>query len=703
MRRPLALIGLTTMLVLTVCFYADLVWLNWLLGLSLAGLAVSLAVKELRKKPEFTAFFAVVLISVIGFTMFTEFYVKPIQTEFDGKNAEVTAVLLDEPENYKGKSFYTVKTKEVNGESKSIRLMLRTQYEVRCEVGDTLKFTAELESADYGKNLADKIYINAYTYENVEVTPAEQRPVYFYFVKLRQNIRGALYSELDKDTADLASAVLLGDNNFSEETYEVLRRAGLTHMVVVSGLHLSIITMLYSKSIGRLAKNKYINALITVLIVLFFLCLTGFGKSSIRAAIMLFVLIASKLFKREGDSLNSLGFAAILLCINPYIVGDVGVLLSFSATFGIVVFGKPLYEFLTKKLKPTYESDHKCINKFLRFIASLFATTFTAVMCTLPVNVLFFGRVSLVQIFANLIVIPLVQWFMLFSALCAVPSYISVPFLKDLFSYIADFIGKAMLYVAKFFASFPMAYVKADYDFVILWMLAVIILFATAYFIRRNGKGLHLICIVMGVLILISGSLGHILYSQNKLTVYITPSRNGQSIVLSSKDGNVLINSTDNIYTLTETQRVLEGIYTENQLMVIPAEIKGYSDYGMFDYKEVLMYDKIREQDCQVMLWDKALLSVFERNTKVYCYLEFADTTLLILPDSGDAQDIPKEMKTADVLIASGLIDNMELLSFKTLISNGNEFTSLAVIDYFKGRDINSVSVSDTVNFDIVG
>lgn len=707
MRRPLALIGLTTMLVLTVCFYADLVWLNWLLGLSLAGLVVSLAVKGLRKKPEFPAFFAVVLISVIGFTMFTEFYVKPIQTEFDGKNAEVTAVLLDEPENYKGKSFYTVKTKEVNGESKSIRLMLRTQYEVRCEVGDTLKFTAELESADYGKNLADKIYINAYTYENVEVTPAEQRPVYFYFVKLRQNIRGALYSELDKDTADLASAVLIGDNNFSDETYEVLRRAGLTHMVVVSGLHLSIITMLYSKSIGRLAKNKYINALITVLIVLFFLCLTGFGKSSIRAAIMLFVLIASKLFKREGDSINSLGFAAILLCINPYIVGDVGVLLSFSATFGILVFSPPLERFFSRNLVYKEYCKKKklndMINKVPRNVNVSLATVISAVVSTLPVNVLFFGRVSLVQIFANLIVIPLVQWFMLFSALCAVPSYISVPFLKDLFSYIADFIGKAMLYVAKFFASFPMAYVKADYDFVILWMLAVIILFATAYFIRRNGKGLHLICIVMSVLIFISGSLGHILYSQNKLTVYITPSRNGQSIVLSSKDGNVLINSTDNIYTLTETQRILEGIYTENQLMVIPAEIKENSDYGLFDYKEVLMYDKIREQDCQVILWDKALLSVFERNKKVYCYLEFADTTLLILPDSGNAQDIPKENRSADVLIASGLIDNMELLSFKTLISNGNEFTSLAVIDYFKGRDINSVSVSDTVNFDIVG
>jgi len=112
----------------------------------------------------------------------------------------------------------------------------------------------------------------------------------------------------------------------------------------------------------------------------------------------IYELIASKLFKREGDSLNFLGFAALLLCLcNPYVVGDVGVLLSFSATFGIVVFSKPLYEFITKRLKPVRESYYKRINKRLRFFASSFATTFTAVMCTVPVNVLFFGKISLVK------------------------------------------------------------------------------------------------------------------------------------------------------------------------------------------------------------------------------------------------------------------------------------------------------------------
>lgn len=703
MKRPLALIGLTSMLVLTVCFYANFAVVNWIFGLSVAGLIISLVIRKLRKKPELMVFFAVVLVAVTAFNMFSQFYVKPLQNTFCGKNAEVTATLLEEPEANGSSYYYTLKTKTIDGKNKSLKLMLQSSTEIYCDVGDTLNFTAELERVDYGKNLADKIYLRAYTEDKAVVYAAEYKPVNYYIVKLRQSIRHILYTELQPETADLSAAVLLGDSNFSVDTYDNLRKAGLTHIVVVSGLHLSIITFVYARTLGKFFKNKYVNALATLLLVLFFLTLTGFGKSSIRAAIMLAVLIVSKLFKREGDSLNSLGFASILLCLNPYVVGDIGILLSFSATFGIVVFSVPLYEFLTKRLEPEYKSKHKQINKSVRFLAEQFAVTVSAVLCTLPINVLFFGRVSLVQLFANLLVAPMVKWFMIASVLCICSNYLCLPIFAYFFSFAADFISKVMLYLAKLFASIPMAYVKADYGFVMLWIAAVIILFAFAYFIRRNGKGLHTICIIMSLLILAAGVLAHTISSHNKLTVYITPSKHGQSIVLSGKDGNILLCSTDYPYALSDTAMLLEDIYTEKQLAVIAEENNEDLPAALFDYKEVLMYDNICKNNCRISLWDKGTMYVFVSNGRVYIYLSYADTTVLILPDSGNVRDIPEDLRCPDVLISSGIIDNMELLSFKTLISNGNGFRMSAVTDFFRNRDINAVKVSDTVNFDIVG
>lgn len=712
MKRPLALIGLTAMLVLAVCFYADTKVLYLIMALAFLGLMVSLAIKKLRKTVSLTAFFATILVSVTFFTLFSQLYVKPLQREFDGETAVVAATLREEAEAKGGSYYYTLRTDSISGEPVKMKLSLYSKYALNCEVGDNLTFTAELKSTDYGKYMADRLYLRAYIYDpaDVEINEAHSKPFYYYIVKLREGIRTALYAKLDYDTAAFSSAILLGDNSgFTSEIYEDFRRAGLTHIVVVSGLHLAIITMLYRRLFAVLIKNKYINALCTVLLVLFFLALTGFGKSSIRAAVMFFVLILSELFNREGDSLNSLGLAAILLCAgNPYIAGDVGVLLSFSATLGIVAFSTPVERFLTKGLLSLEESWYRRTNKFLRYLAALFSTTAVATAATLPVNVLFFGRVSLVQILTNMFALPLVQYFLLSSALCAVFFYIPIPFAVDFCVFFAEVFGKAILFIAKFFASFSMAYVKADYGFAAFWIFSGIALFSLAYMLRRKGKGLHALCVVMSILVLLSGAIGHLLVSQNTVTLYVAPAKNGQNIIIDSKDGNVLVSTADDNSSKENIFDTLDFIYTENQLMLADANNGSAAEsskdiLSLFDYKEVLMYDTDIKGDCTLKLWDKATLSTFEHEGEVYLYLVCNNTSVLILPSSGDAEDIPEDMRNPDVLITSGMLANMELLSFDTLISNGTSFKQAAVIDYYRHRSGEKISASKTITFDIVG
>lgn len=710
MKRPLALIGLTFMLVLTVCFYADFTIVQWLSVFSLVGLLVSVAVRKLRKTVSLPAVFAVSIVAVLVFTLYSQLYVKPIQQKYSGVKALVNATVAEEPQQAGGSYYYTLKTNYINGENVKLKLSLFSNSPINCDVGDSLTFTSELASTDYGIYLSDKVYLRAFTYDGAEVKKADVRPMYYYIVSLRQSIRTALYAQLDYDTAAFATAVLLGDDaGFTEETAESLRHAGLTHIVVVSGLHLAILTMIYTKIFGGLIKNKFVNAACTVLIILFFLCLTGFGKSSIRAAIMLFVLISARLFNREGDSLNSLGLAAILLCtFNPYVVGDVGVLLSFSATFGIVVFSTPLESFLTKRLSPLENSNHKLINRSFRFTSALFSTTVTAVFATLPVNIMFFGKVSLVQIISNLLVLPFVQYFMLFSAFGVIFYYLPIPLVADFFALLAELVGKLILGIAKLLASFPMAYVKADFRFVVFWVFASIALIAFAYALSKKGRGLNLLCITMSIAVLASGASGHMIASRNRLTVYIAPSKYGQGVILAGKDGNAVLSVPDDNYATEKLTSVLDDIYTENQLMIVDFNSKSACNnseiiLSEFDYEQVLMYDKNSNKDYTVTLWDKATFDVFEVNENVYMYLVSADTSMLILPSSGDVLEIPQDLRSPDVLVTSGIIDNMELLSFTTLIANGNSFKQSAVLDFYRSREGVKLAAADTVNFDIEG
>lgn len=732
MKRPLALIGLTAMLVLAVCFYADFKVSLWIAALAFVGFIASLVIKRLRKLISPSVFFATVIVAVVVFNMFSLLYVNPLWQSYNkDEESKIEAILCEEGSYDGSKYFYELKVLSVDGEKADFKMMLSSKDAIMCKVGDRLSFSAILNDTTYGKYLANRCYFSAYVYYEsvVEVTSAETRPLYYYAVELRDKIRSAFYQELDFDVAALSNAVLLGDNSgFSEEISKNIRYAGLSHVTVVSGLHLSVITMLWTKVFGKLFKNKYADAAVTLVLVFFFLSLTGFGKSSIRAAIMLFVLILSRIFNREGDSLNSLGLAAILLTItNLYVVGDVGVLLSFSATFGIVAFSTPLENFLTKGLAPVDESVHPFINKALRKIAALFSTTFTAAVATLPVTIIFFGRVSLVQIISNLVILPFVQWFMLAAAVTAVLHFIPyIGMLTDVVAFIANLIGKAMLSLTELFASIPMAYVKADYDFVIFWLCSSLGLFLLIYFLRRKGRGLNIICGILSLLILIAGALGHALAYRNTLSLYVTPAHGGQSVILSSKDGNAVLACSGEIYNSDKMIDILETVYSENQLMIISSIDNTASENAedileVFDYSGILMYDtddssehaeNIRAssenltetyEDCTVNLWGKGTLSLLKRQGSVYMYLSSGSTTVLILPTAGDVSVLPEDMRSPDVLITSGMLTNMELLSFETLISNGDSLEQSAVIDFYRNREGTKVAVSDTITFDIVG
>lgn len=730
MRRPLALIGLTSMFVLAVCFYLEPVVQIVTSAVAVLGLILSVLIKKIRKEISPVVFFATILLSVTFFNMFSQFAVKPVQEKYCDEVHEISATLMEEPEKSGVSSYcdYKLRVKEVDGEKARFNLMLKYRYEIPCNVGDRFEFEAELSGATYEKYYADRVYVSAYIFSEdaLTVTKCEELPFYGYVVNLRRAIRTAFYSELDFDTAGLASATLLGDNaGISGENANNIRRAGLSHITVVSGLHLSIITMIFHKFFGKFSKRRWVGSALSLVVVVAFLFLTGFGKSSVRAAIMLFVIFLSHLFRRRGDSLNSLGFAAILMTItNPLIVGDIGVLLSFSATFGITGFSKNLENFLTSPLKPVKEAWFRRTNEFLRKLITLFSTTFTAVLGTLPVTVFFFGKVSLVQLVSNMVVLFVVPVFMMFAALCAVAHFIpNIELITDVLAIVSDVIATFIFKVAEKFASLPMAYVKAGYNFVFFWMVVSVLLLAFIYIVRYKGRGLNLLWFVLCFVILFSGILGYRITSHNVLEVYVCPAKDGQSVVINCNDGNAVLSCSGKFRNSETLKTFLDSVYSENQLMVVAsnddsAQRNACNILSSFDYDDILLYDidessdDVRDyssnvteahSDYKINLWDKATLSIIYRDGSVYQYLECFDESVLILPESGDALHIPENMRSADVLITCSVIENMELLSFDTLIANGDDFKSLAVADFYRHRECNTVLVEEIVNFDIVG
>ena len=218
---------------------------------------------------------------------------------------------------------------------------------------------------------------------------------------------------------------------------------GLTHIVAVSGYNLTIIVKAVRQLLKKFSRFQ-ILALSSTLIYIFLL-ITGFSPSIVRASLVsMLSLVAWYFGKQFKPLLLILLVAAITGFANPYYVwADIGWYLSFLAFFGVLI--------LAPLIQTRLFGNHK-----VPLIGSVALESFSAQLMTLPLIMMIFGRVSIVGLLANIIIVPLVPLAMLFGLLAGLAGMI-VPVIAGWFALPARLLLDVMLWLASWFASWPNA------------------------------------------------------------------------------------------------------------------------------------------------------------------------------------------------------------------------------------------------------
>ncbi|MGN0812173.1 MAG: ComEC/Rec2 family competence protein [Candidatus Coproplasma sp.] len=216
------------------------------------------------------------------------------------------------------------------------------------------------------------------------------------FGEIAYKIEELLYSCLDSETASVALALLTGNADMiSSGTISAFRGGGIAHVFAVSGLHIGVIYGVISSLLKKTPLNRYLSAVIRIIIIFLFTGVCGFTPSSVRAAVMCTVMAAASCLHRRYDALNGVAVSAIIiLLINPLSLFEVGFILSFSAVLGILLLHKNLSEILN--FLPTKLRD--------RVVSG-----WSAQLATIPVLMSSFGYISWAGIILNLIFIPLIS------------------------------------------------------------------------------------------------------------------------------------------------------------------------------------------------------------------------------------------------------------------------------------------------------
>ena len=256
------------------------------------------------------------------------------------------------------------------------------------------------------------IYITANTRSEIELR--EKRSGFLYFPKLiRHYISSAIGELFPSDFSPFVKSLLLGDKSdfYSDISLSTaMSRAGIMHVVAVSGMHISFLIGFLTLLFGSSRRTS----LVYIIFIWLFVLITGASPSAQRAGLMQSLVLMAPLFGREEDSVTSLCFAMlVILLLNPFAISSISFQLSFGAMAGIILFAQPLGAFLAG----CFPRISKI--RLFNYIGGIVSSSLSVMVFTVPITAFHFKSLQILSPVTNILVLWAVS-------LCFCGGFISV-------------------------------------------------------------------------------------------------------------------------------------------------------------------------------------------------------------------------------------------------------------------------------------
>ncbi len=418
---------------------------------------------------------------------------------FEGNEITVTGSVSDVREGEYG-PVYTVKTSKVYFNEHNYNIKGLIQVYAKAGSGNVLRCGSRVSARGmlnlprgkrnpggfdhrlYLKGRKISALMNAGAIE--ETGPPPRFSVKLAALNVRSRIVNVINKCLPREEAGLLSGMLIGyREDLTEDMEDAFRDAGLTHIMAVSGANVLFIALPFAFIFKKAGIPRRISNLIISGILFFFVFITGFSASVVRAVIMAVTALFAQILYRETDVLTSIAFSAfVLLVYNPFLLYDIGFQLSYAATLSLVFLYNPFREKLKLRFIP-------------KVMADILAATMAAQAGVLPISTWHFNRISLVSPVSNLLALPVVQVVTILGTVTAALSQVSIPVAR-LPAFINYFPLKFIISVTSFCARIPHAAINVptpELHVVFLYYFLLVFVFIIAPKIKLRLKIKHLI------------------------------------------------------------------------------------------------------------------------------------------------------------------------------------------------------------------
>lgn len=678
MERPLAALGFSFFLSLILASFLDVKMTVVLAALCLVALLTGMSVGSLRRNRRImTVLFA----AVAAFSLYAaeELLVcRPLQ-KWDGATARLRLQTLDfvqQTAEYSGR-YVTVRV--LDGDlPKDTKLTFWIQgNELYPSPYDILEGDFRLaipsDSTDgqmRGYSKSQKIFLNAYSADygetDIALTEPDSRPWMVRIVELRRDIRMLVLSQPGMDdVSGLMNGIAFGfKEQIPEEIQYDFRTVGVSHLLAVSGLQTALIAQALLALLLFCRVPKKVSSPVAAAGVLLFMALTGFTASVMRAGIMSILFALGLLFGREPDSLNSLGLAVLIITLlNPYAVNDAGLLLSFAATFGLLVLERPLQRVTADKLEA-----HAGWTRLLARPVRAVDVTIAATIPTLPVILFTFGQISIVSPLSNLLMVfpSTVVTFAVCLGVLFAPLW-PLRFLSAALFWAGKWVARYLVWVADLLASLPFSSVRTQQPFVLLWVPGAMLLVYIGWrFFGRKGVRITALCAVVALL---GGLLVNTAAMRRVATVTVLQAGDSTALLL-ERDGRAGLVLTGDEEAVTSAQRSLKRWNIQKlDFLMLPdgdaecafcpmiltdsVQVDGLVTERDGKYRDTLDAlkiggDRLYFDDGEIAFWNDCRASLIDGG---WLRITLGKTRLLLCPSDGNAASLSEEQRQTNLVI----------------------------------------------------
>ncbi len=424
----------------------------------------------------------------------------------------------------------------LEGRTYRVRTYLNRNYKL--EPGDKVRgqfrfrVTTGSEGSEPTYHSGNGVFLLAYQDGNC----APQRYWHQEFRDLPAIWRNSLLKLINKsfpqDTEGFARALLLGDSSgFDYETNTNFKESGISHIIAVSGMHVSLLFSLVYLLMGH---RRTLTAIIGIPVLILFAAVAGFTPSITRACIMQIVFIIAMLVDKEYDPMTSLSVAALtMLTVNPLVITSVSFQLSAGCMSGIFLFGEPIRRWMLAENRLG-----RWKGWFVNWFTSSTAVTLAATVFVTPLTAFHFGSVSLIGVLTNLLTLW-VTTYIFYGVIiaCVLGSFSTAA--GAVVGVIVAWPIRYVLSAAEVMASVPLACLYTRSIYVVAWLILTYLLLAVYLFAKQKPALIFAGMVAGGLVVAVAFSWTEPILSRCRMTMLDVGQ--GQAILLQSQGKTFLV------------------------------------------------------------------------------------------------------------------------------------------------------------------